>query len=62
MMIKKETMVIPDLNTWILKEDVYKIINDYIINQSTHVLDKDTLLILRQIKKRIANGEVRLYE
>ena len=60
--MKKEENIIPDLNTWILKEDVYKIVNDYIINQNTHVLNKETLLILRQIKKRIANGEVRLYE
>jgi hypothetical protein len=58
----KEIEIIPDLNLWILKSDAYKIINDYILNAEAYKFDKNTLLILRQIKSRISKGEIRKYD
>lgn len=59
---KEQKDIVPNLDIWILKTDVYKIINDYIMNIDAYRFDKETLLILRQIKRRISNGEIRKYE
>jgi hypothetical protein len=59
---EKKIEIVPDLDLWILKGDVYKIINDYIMNADIYKYNNETILTLRQIKRRIANGEVRKYE